>query len=156
MAKILLKLFKCCGIIQKIAATSTKAVQEYADKESMCMNPEYVGAVVISGLVIVFLGLILLIIAVNVMGAVFKGIKSMRKKQKPADPVQDSPRVIPLPSEPLVIPQSEDDEIIAVIAAAIAAIGESTGKRLSIKSIRQKNTRSSWAGAALHENTRPF
>ena len=57
---------------------------------------------------------------------------------------------------------SADEEIVAVISAAVAAFSEQDGKNYSIKSItpvrRQKTqtARSAWANAGIFENTRQF
>ncbi len=66
-------------------------------------------------------------------------------------------------SAPVLTPASvpeTDDDLIAVIAAAVCALGESAGQKLAVKSVRQVNARrqgrSVWAAAGVYENTRPF
>lgn len=120
----------------------------------MQMDWSYVFAVVISGLVLVFVALILLILAVSVMGKIFTSVKE-KKTDAPAPaapPVREMP-VIP------EAPAADDDEteIAAVIAAAVAAISEESGKALRVKSIRPANgqrrsSRGSWAAAAARES----
>lgn len=129
----------------------------------MQMEWNYVGAVVISGLVIVFVALILLIIAVSIMGMIFKQVKKAGSKKKtksnaPASPAAPAPvKAAPVPQ---IQPAAEDnDEIIAVIAAAVAAMSEESGKPLRIKSIKPVGGRvrtNAWASAAAGENTRSF
>ena len=47
--------------------------------------------------------------------------------------------------------------MVAVIAAAIAAMGAASGKRLALRSVRTaKGSRSAWASAGIADNTRPF
>lgn len=128
------------------------------------MEWNYVGAVVISGLVLVFLALILLIIAVSVMGKIFDAMAAKKKKAVPekAPAVVKAPAVIPLKQAPVAnnAPVDAEDEIVAVIAAAVAAMAEESGKNLRITGIRpaaQGKTRSNaWARAAAAENTRSF
>ena len=133
----------------------------------MEMEWSYVGAVVISGLVIVFTALLLLILAVWLMGEIFAVIKGEKKKKiKPEDREAPAPVVrVPVVTEPAVqaIPAVTDteseDEIAAVIAAAVAAMSAESGKAMKIKSIRPARGRvrtNAWAGAAASEATRTF
>ena len=46
----------------------------------MQMELSYVFAVVITGLVVVFLGLVLLILFINIIGAIFKSIAGKKKE----------------------------------------------------------------------------
>ena len=61
---------------------------------------------------------------------------------------------------PLLLSEIEDgieEEVVAVIAAAIAAMGASSGKKLALRSIKTaKSSRSAWAAAGIADNTRPF
>lgn len=131
----------------------------------MEMEWSYVGAVVISGLIIVFVALILLILAVWLMGQIFTAIKAGKSKKAEAKdapanaaaPVKASPGAAPAPAA--IAAAAEDDEVIAVIAAAVAAMAEESGKALRIKSIRPakgKARTNAWAGAAAAESTRAF
>lgn len=127
------------------------------------MNVEFVSAVVITGLVVVFIGLILLIVFVYIMGKVFTFKKKpakpkalpqqndgVKKNAITSSPVENAAR-------PAAVNDGIDDEIVAVIAAAVAAIGSASGKKLSVRSIRPAgNQRSPWAAAGLQQNTRPF
>lgn len=128
----------------------------------MQMEWSYVGAVVISGFVIVFVALILLIIAVTIMGGIFDALKG-KKKQKAE--VKASPAAIPVPAAPAKPAQavsSDEDEVIAVITAAVAAMAQESGKNLRIASIRNasaktgKSRSNAWARAAANESTRAF
>ncbi|MGN0636826.1 MAG: OadG family protein [Huintestinicola sp.] len=125
----------------------------------MQMDWSYVGAVVISGLVIVFVALILLIAAVWIMGKLFTALKS-GKSDKGGKTVETAPAP-QLKKEPAPISQDaeDDSEIIAVIAAAVAAMSEEMGQPLRIRSIKRAGgvgTGNSWARAARSENTRAF
>lgn len=126
----------------------------------MQMEWSYVGAVVISGLVIVFFALLLLIIAVSVMGKIFESIKASKNK-KPAEVEVKKEAPKPQVQAPAPVAEvSEDDEIVAVIAAAVAAMAEESGTQLKIKSIRRSapagSRTNAWARAAANEATRAF
>ncbi|HNX15407.1 MAG TPA: hypothetical protein PK854_11125 [Oscillospiraceae bacterium] len=74
------------------------------------------------------------------------------RKSNTAEPAVES-----APVSPIVSAAGEGDELIAVIAAAVYAFGESTGKTLAIRSVRRiQDRRPVWASAGVYENTRPF
>ena len=54
--------------------------------------------------------------------------------------------------------EDNDDEIMAVISAAIAAYAEEEGTSYTIRDVkrRDKRARSAWSLAGIGENTRPF
>lgn len=113
----------------------------------------------VTGIVVVFLILILLVFILWAMGKVLN-IKR-KPKTTPAEaavPVQTAP--MPVVSEPEIEEYDDEDdgEIIAVIAAAIAAYGEADGKQYRIASVKrkEKSLRSNWSAAGINENTRPF
>ena len=128
----------------------------------MQMTMPYVFAVVITGLVVVFLGLVLLIAFISLIGAIFK---KMNQSKSPA-PKADAPAAKPVPkvqTQPVSKPvqtYEDNDEIIAVISAAVAMMSASEGKNYRIKSVRAASSKGSsgnaWASAALREATRPF
>ena len=123
------------------------------------MDWSYVGAVVISGLVIVFVALILLIAAVWIMGKIFTALKS-GKSDKGGKTIEVAPAPQVKNEQAPVSRDTEDDsEIIAVIAAAVAAMSEEMGQPLRIRSIKRSggvSAGNSWARAARSENTRAF
>lgn len=112
----------------------------------------------VTGIVVVFLILVLLVFILWAMGKVL----NIKKKPKntsaeAAASVQAAP--MPVVNEPEIEEYDEDDgEIIAVIAAAIAAYGEADGKQYRIASVKrkEKSLRSNWSAAGINENTRPF
>lgn len=116
----------------------------------------YVTAVVITGLSVVFLGLVILILFVWAFGKIFTSAKKTAPKnvpeQKAAAPVQ--------PAAPAAPVQNDDqDEIIAVISAAVAAMGQSEGKNYRVKSVRavkNRPSRSAWSLAGIQNDTAPF
>ena len=109
----------------------------------------------LTGVLIVFAALVLLIFVIWLFGKFFSGVKKTEKKAEKASPVRSAPI-----ASPVVLPavQSNDD-IIAVIAAAVAVYGESQGKKYAVRSVRRAaNTggRSAWAAAGIAENVRSF
>lgn len=120
------------------------------------LNASFVTAVVITGLCVVFLSLVILILFVWAFGKLF-----FRKQKKPGA-VPDIPKAEPVKTTKPVntAPSSaDDDEIIAVIAAAVAAMGKADGKTYRIKSVRadkNRSSRSAWSLAGLQNNTNPF
>ncbi len=123
----------------------------------------YVWSVVITGLTVVFLGLIILILFVWVMGKIFSAIEKSKTKKKDAVKVQPAvqkPAAAKPKAEPKAAAPSEDsDEIIAVISAAVAAMGQAEGKKYKVKQIKAaggRASRSAWSMAGLQNDTMPF
>lgn len=125
------------------------------------MTSSYVAAVVITGLVVVFSALLILVGLLYLMGAIF------HRKKKPVEAVKPASIAKPSPATNATIIKASDaavaeqnglsEEIVAAISAAIAMISESSGKKLLIKSIsRSGNSRNSWSQAGKLDNTRPF
>ena len=119
-----------------------------------------IGTVVFTGLTVVFSALIILIVMIYIMGKIFTSIdKKKRGKQKKvsAAPAQ---AVTAAPSLPQQNASDEDEEIVAVISAAVAAY--MGGQKHVIRRIRRaapkqgSNVRPAWNAAGVLENTRPF
>ena len=122
-----------------------------------------VSSVVITGIVVVFIALILLIVSVSIYGAIFSAAE--RKKAEKArieKEAQSKPEPVPaaVKAEPEPAPAVEDgieEETVAVIMAAIAMMSAESGKKLVLKSVKtSKPQRSAWSAAGIVENTRPF
>lgn len=120
-----------------------------------------VSSVVITGIVVVFIGLILLIFFVSFMEKIFESInnKKIKKSQKILEeksvtvPNQKAVKPVSVP----VIENGIDEEIVAVISAAVAAMSSGSGKKIALKSVKYaKPSRPVWANAGIAENTRPF
>lgn len=132
-------------------ADSSIAQQQLAD-------PDYwssVGIIALTGILVVFLILAILIMIFYALGAIFKAIDK-RKKAKAAPAKQV---VAPAPA-PVIeeIEDEDEEELIAVISAAIAAYAENDGTSYTIRSIRRKGdrTRSAWSMAGISANMRQF
>jgi Negative regulator of septation ring formation len=120
-----------------------------------------------SGIIIVFVILLLLIFIFYAYGGIFRSLTASKLKKaemKKAENQNAGKTSVPAPqaaSVPQPSPAVEGEipgEIIAVIAAAVAAV--SGDKTYSIKKVarsqRPSGRRSSWAAAGVYENTRPF
>ncbi len=124
---------------------------------------EQSGVVIISGLLIVFIGLVLLILVIWVMGSIAKAVQN--RGQKPAPPAAPPAlkREAPAPQAKAQPLQAEaqksgvDGQLIAVITAAIEAMTGKSGVRImSVKRAARPAGRSAWSQAGIIDNTRPF
>ena len=119
-----------------------------------------VASVVITGLVVVFLALVILIVAVTIIGKIFTAIDNRKNKQKTdsksitnvsESTKSDSTEVV------LEISSEDDtDEVVAAITAAIAVVLEAEGNKnpFVIKSVKRvSGIRNVWNQAGLIENT---
>lgn len=124
---------------------------------------------IIVGFTVVFIGLVLLVAFFSIMGLIFKGIsktsakKEEKKKAKAVKKTADKKQIetaekketsAPAP----VVEDGIDDEIVAVIAAAIASMtdGETRYAVRSIRKARNVGGRPVWAMAGIRENTTSF
>lgn len=125
------------------------------------MTSSYVAAVVVTGLVVVFSCLIILVLFLYLMGAIFNRTKNTKGQGGSDSAVTKTSAAkveITKISDAAVLPSNGiSEEIVAAISAAIAMIGESSGKKLLIKNISRSGARkNSWAQAGKIDNTRPF
>ena len=120
----------------------------------------YGGITAVIGMFIVFLGLIILIGAVKLMGYVFKKVTDGREAKAKAEAAaaaraaaaaQPAPAPVAQP-EPVVEDVTDDSELIAVIAAAIAAF-DNSGKSLVVRKVRRV---SGWNRTARAEQVYRF
>ncbi len=113
--------------------------------------------VTITGIVIVFAMLVLLVLILSAFGSIFsKGSKV--KAEKPAVEPTVVKKETPKVSAPVVANTQNNDEIIAVIAAAVAAMYEGSDVQPVIRKIKRSNSKSrpAWTAAGIFENTRAF
>ena len=112
------------------------------------MNPLAYGAIVaIIGMLIVFVGLIILIFCVWLMGRIFQSLSGKKSEEAAPAPVA-APEVV----APAVQAAADDAELIAVIAAALAAYTD-TNKSLVIRKVRRVN---GWNETARREQVYRF
>ncbi|MGN0675728.1 MAG: OadG family transporter subunit [Oscillospiraceae bacterium] len=125
----------------------------------MQMEMSYVFAVVITGLVVVFLGLVLLIAFISIIGKIFTAVDAKKRNKSAAAPAPKAVQAPAAAAAPAAPAASDDDEIIAVISAAVAMMGAADGKSYRVKSVKAAPgaaSRSAWAMAGLRDTTSPF
>lgn len=149
------------GVIDRLQAYAETADKSIAQQQ--LADPDYwssVGIITLTGILVVFLILAILIALFWGMGMFFKSKDKRKAKKAEAAKAAAAkePVVAPAPVEEIEEDDSDDDEIIAVISAAIAAYSEADGKQYAIRSIKRKDnkTRSAWSLAGIGDNTRPF
>lgn len=142
------------NVIERIQGKGS-AAEQLAD-------PDYwgsVGIITITGILVVFLILAILIFFFWLMGTIFKAVGASKAKKKAAA-AESAPAPVPVTAQPEADEEDEvtdDDEIIAVISAAVAAYSE--GGSYTIKSVSRhtdRRTRSAWSMAGLGRNMRQF
>ena len=115
--------------------------------------------ILLTGFAVVFAVLLILIGIIKGYGTIIYSIQN-RSREKKANRNADLPKVereeTPAPAVMVEAPDSaDDDELIAVISAAVYAMYSSSDVR--IKSIRKAPARgSAWRSAGLSDNVRPF
>lgn len=116
----------------------------------------YGALVMVIGLFIVFLGLTILIGCCTVMGLIFKSITNKQQAKAAAAKAAAAPAPVaapveqPAPAEETVV--EDDPQLIAVIAAAIAAY-DNSNKTLVVRKVRRV---AGWNSAARQENVYRF
>ena len=117
-------------------------------------------AMTLIGLLVVFSALLILVIYLYCSGSAFKAGGKKQPPVKPAAPAKTEVKpAAPAKAAPAPAPAEDDTEVIAVIMAAIAAMGEAEGKQYrirSVKPVQRSDARSIWAQAGRSDMTRPF
>lgn len=139
-----------------------------AAAESMSLADRGISAakVILTGFVVVFAVLLLLILIIKVYSTIVgkaqdaSGRRAKKKLKVKEGELKLAAKTVPAkPSEKTEAPPSSDEipeEVVAVIAAAVTAMYGSSGKA-RIKSIKRSGgRRSAWANAGIADNTRPF
>ena len=140
------------GVIDRLQAyveTDGKSIaaQQLAD-------PDYwgtVGIITLTGILVVFLILGILIFMFWGLGKIFETIDKKKTAKAAAAAAAKAAEVkeAPVVEEIVEEDSSDDDEIIAVISAAIAAYSEQDGKSYEIRSIRRKDSRTGNGGSSF-------
>ena len=117
-------------------------------------NMDMVWSTVGTGLAVVFSILVILVLILTLMGKIMGG--TGKKKKDEPEPVAMVVPVVSPDSE--IADDYDDEELIAVISAAVAAYGEAEGKQYRVIGVRKKEKalRSGWSSAGIADNTRPF
>lgn len=118
----------------------------------------------VSGVGIVFGMLLVLVVVIWLLGMLMSSVANGKKqnKNKQKEVAAQAPKAVPTQTAKEVLPASADadDEIIAVIAAAVDAIYSQSEKRAVIRSIKPSSgfvqSRNSWAMAGIRDNVRAF
>jgi len=114
----------------------------------------YGATVAVIGIAIVFAVLALLIVSIYALGAVMQ--KMTAEKKAPAQPAAPAPAPVAVPApvaeEPAADEVVDDAELIAVIAAAIAAF-DNSGKTLVVRKVRRV---SAWNKSSRQEQVTRF
>lgn len=130
------------------------------EKETENMDVAFAFAVIFTGIVIVFLVLVLLIAIMMIMGKLLYKPQQPTAPSKPAAPASphrmavEAAKSAPAP----IVESGIEEETVAVISAAIAALTGGAGRIASIRKAagRSHGKRRAWASAGLRENTQPF
>ncbi len=150
------------GVIDRIQALTDTATQTAAQRQ--LADPDYwgsVGIITLAGILIVFAILAILIFMFWLMGVIFKTAdKSSKSRKSRAEQAKAAaaPAPAPVQTEEIAEDPGDDEEIMAVISAAIAAYAEEEGTSYTIRNVKRRDTRtrSAWSLAGIGENTRPF
>lgn len=123
----------------------------------------FILTVVLTGLLVVFIALILLVVIVQLFGklmVVLNDAATTRKQREAVAPkASPTPPAVPAPQVVEVVSDGLSGDIVAAITGAISAIlaEEGTGKTYVVRSIqRTRGGKSAWSAAGIMENTRPF
>jgi len=111
-------------------------------------------AVVIVGIVVVFVILLILVGLCNGMSRLLGG--GGKKTPPPEKKAEAAPAQKEAPAPAAKVEEGISNEVVAAISAAVACI-LGPDKKFSLRSVkRQKSGRSAWNAAGVAENTRPF
>ena len=119
------------------------------------MNPVAYGLIVaVIGIAVVFVMLTILIAFVWALGKLIQKLVNRAEAKKAAAAAAAAPAPAPVVEAPVVeeAPAVDDAELIAVIAAAIAAF-DNSGKNLVVRKVRRVN---GWKDAARSEQIYHF
>lgn len=148
------------NVIDRLQGYTENSSQTIAQQQ--IADPDYwstVGIISLTGILVVFLILAILIFFFWLMGTIFKAVdKSKAAKKAAAEPVKTAPAPVVETVEE-ISEDDDDEEIVAVISAAIAAYAEAEGTSLTITGIkkhRDTRTRSAWSMAGINDNIGRF
>lgn len=110
------------------------------------------GLTILIGLVVVFAALIVLVLIFWLFGKIVH--RGAKPEETPPAPVVPAAPV--MPASATGDASGVSDEVVAVIAAAVAAMAPA-GKRYAVRRVQPAgHGRSAWAAAGIAENTQPF
>lgn len=144
------------SVIDRLQNLET-AAEQVADKDYWSS----VGIISLTGILVVFLILAILIFFFWLLGTLFKTIYKTRASKKSAA-AEAKPEASPVAEAPAPAVEDEfdnEEEIVAVISAAVAAYAEENGTFYAIRSIskhREGRSRSAWNLAGITNNMQKF
>ena len=151
-------------LLEAAGEGAIERIQKLPDAASQLADKDYwgsVGILALTGILVVFLILAILIFFFWLMGVIFKAIDKSKAEKKASDEAAkvDVPvAVAEAAPAPEAAAEDNDEELIAVITAAIAAYEESGD--FTIKSVRKRGenpqARSAWSMAGLNGSMRQF
>ena len=113
--------------------------------------------VTLAGIVIVFSMLILLVAIISIFGKLMSGAKKEKKVNVEAEPapkkVVNKPSTVVNTSKTI---SNDDDELIAVITAAVYSMYEGTGVKPVIKAVRPSVGVNPWKLSGVQQNMKSF
>ena len=128
-----------------------------------------IASVVITGISVVFIGLIILIVLVTLYGKIFEAVNKSAEakarakaeaaaaaKAKAAETeVQEA--LAPVATSEPAVEDGIEEEVVAAIMGALSAMYAGSGKKPVLKGVKAaKPRRSAWSAAGVMDNTRPF
>ena len=115
---------------------------------------KYGGNVTLSGFIIVFAMLVLLVVIISVFGVMMSRLNGNKVPKATKVKVE---KPIPAKTVAANVQNDNDEGVIAAISAAIMMMYEGTGKKPVIRSIKPAVTgRSAWKQAGVVNNVRSF
>ncbi|MBQ8010816.1 MAG: OadG family protein [Oscillospiraceae bacterium] len=133
------------------------------------LDSSQIWGVTIAGLGIVFACLVLLVLVIFLFGKIFEGINKKKADKQAAKVAASAPKAVPKPaaapaaSAPAASAPaaSDDDEVIAVISAVIAAMSAADGTTYKVRSVKPAASnslggRTAWAMDGRRNNVMPF
>ena len=115
--------------------------------------------VVLTGLLVVFSVLILLTFLIWLYGKIIYSIQSQNKGSADSTSTEKKTDNVATkaPMQAAAAPQGISNEVLTVIAAAVASMGSAAGVQYTVRSVRREGTaRPVWRSAGVYENSRPF
>lgn len=109
-----------------------------------------------TGISLVFLVLILLTFIITLQGKLFDALNAKKQKAAAEAAVKSQPQPPQLQQpmeEPPFVEEGISEEIVAVIAAAVAAV---SGGKYTLRAVKRAGGRGSWGAAGVKSGTEPF
>ncbi|MBE6849425.1 MAG: hypothetical protein E7502_05935 [Ruminococcus sp.] len=134
------------------------------------LSSAQIAGVTLAGLGIVFACLVLLVFVILIFGKIFEGINKKQAAKQAAAVAKSTPKTTPKPvaapaapaaSAAPVASSNDEDEVVAVISAVIAAMSAADGTTYKVRSIKpaasgRLGARTAWGMDGRRNNVMPF